>query len=112
MTYSAVPSISLLWLSTAHPPRTSFSASQREQKSERLDFNCAEQFMMYCKALFFHYPTSHHLILQSKDPAKQKAMGRRSRGETRTCGGVCVKELRLRGIGGNSAETRLGGMCC
>ena len=32
---------------------------------------------MYCKSLFFHDHTSGEKILKSKDPAKQKAIGRK-----------------------------------
>ncbi|KXJ89494.1 hypothetical protein Micbo1qcDRAFT_206429 [Microdochium bolleyi] len=39
-------------------------------------FNCAEQFMMYCKAGRFHDKTAQKLILATKDPKEQKRLAR------------------------------------
>ena len=40
-------------------------------------FNCAEQFMMSMKALRFHDFETNELIMKSKDPREQKALGRK-----------------------------------
>ncbi|KAI1212629.1 DUF1768-domain-containing protein [Annulohypoxylon truncatum] len=39
-------------------------------------FNCAEQFMMYCKAGRFHDSATQKLILATQDPKEQKRLGR------------------------------------
>lgn len=43
-------------------------------------FNCAEQFMMYSKALLFHDLSSADAILKSKKPRTQKSLGRKISG--------------------------------
>jgi len=43
-------------------------------------FNCAEQFMMYCKAGRFHDKTAQQLILATKDPKEQKRIARETKG--------------------------------
>lgn len=45
-----------------------------------ITFNCAEQFMMYCKAMLFGDRMIANLILASKDPKEQKEYGRDVRG--------------------------------
>ncbi|KAI1452127.1 hypothetical protein F4805DRAFT_47103 [Annulohypoxylon moriforme] len=42
----------------------------------QVDFNCAEQFMMYCKAGRFNDSETQKLILDTDDPKEQKALGR------------------------------------
>lgn len=42
-----------------------------------LDFNCAEQFMMACKAALFADWETLDLIMQTTDPSEQKALGRK-----------------------------------
>lgn len=44
-----------------------------------LKFNCAEQFMMYGKAILFHDFETAELILQAASPKDQKALGRKIR---------------------------------
>ena len=43
---------------------------------DKKTFNCAEQYMMYCKALLFRDVESADKILLANDPKIQKAMGR------------------------------------
>ncbi|VUC20315.1 unnamed protein product [Clonostachys rosea] len=43
-------------------------------------FNCAEQFMMYCKAGRFHDTETQRLVLATKDPKEQKRLARLTRG--------------------------------
>lgn len=43
-------------------------------------FNCAEQYMMYCKAVLFKDVTSSQLILRTQTPREQKELGRKIRG--------------------------------
>jgi ribA/ribD-fused uncharacterized protein len=42
----------------------------------KVSFNCAEQFMMYAKAIYFHETHSATRILASIDPKEQKRLGR------------------------------------
>jgi ribA/ribD-fused uncharacterized protein len=42
-----------------------------------VQFNCAEKYMMYMKAKTFNDDNSAALILQTKDPGVQKALGRK-----------------------------------
>jgi ribA/ribD-fused uncharacterized protein len=74
-----VPLSSLSWLKLAHPANASNTLSP-EDETGSLEFNCAEQFMMYCKAIFFSDPASAGKIMQSEDPAHQKKMGRSVKG--------------------------------
>ncbi|KAH7041486.1 uncharacterized protein B0I36DRAFT_392516 [Microdochium trichocladiopsis] len=43
-------------------------------------FNCAEQFMMYCKAGRFRDKTTQQLILATKDPKEQKRIASKAKG--------------------------------
>lgn len=43
-------------------------------------FNCAEQFMMYCKAGRFHDSETQRLILATHDPKEQKRLARLTKG--------------------------------
>lgn len=43
----------------------------------RMNFNCGEQYMMYCKAALNNDKDSIALIMAEKDPRKQKALGRK-----------------------------------
>lgn len=43
-------------------------------------FNCAEQFMMYCKAGRFHDAVTQKLILATHDPKEQKRLARLTKG--------------------------------
>jgi ribA/ribD-fused uncharacterized protein len=74
-----VPNSSLSWLKSANPANTSKNLSA-EDETGTLEFNCAEQFMMYCKALFFSDPASGQLIMASEDPKEQKKFGRKVKG--------------------------------
>lgn len=40
-------------------------------------FNCAEQWMMYSKAILFNDKSTAQLILNSRSPKEQKALGRK-----------------------------------
>jgi ribA/ribD-fused uncharacterized protein len=53
---------------------------KKKQEEETLTFNCAEQYMMYCKAIFFNDHKAAAKILFSKDPRDQKALGRQVQG--------------------------------
>jgi ribA/ribD-fused uncharacterized protein len=75
LTTFEVPISSLTWLQTAHPKASSLSACTLPS-TETIKFNCAEQFMMYCKTLYFHDPSSSCQILASPDPKEQKKLGR------------------------------------
>jgi ribA/ribD-fused uncharacterized protein len=50
-----------------------------EQTAE-VTFNCAEQYMMYAKALYFNDADSAKDILRAKPPGKQKGIGRKVKG--------------------------------
>jgi ribA/ribD-fused uncharacterized protein len=41
-----------------------------------MEFNCAEQYMMYKKAMLFNDTQRAELIMKKKDPREQKALGR------------------------------------
>jgi len=41
-----------------------------------IEFNCAEQFMMYCKAMLFGDRMIANLVIVSNDPKEQKQFGR------------------------------------
>lgn len=43
-------------------------------------FNCAEQFMMYCKAGRFHDTNTQRLVLATNDPKEQKRLARLTKG--------------------------------
>ncbi|KAJ1324338.1 NADAR domain-containing protein [Microdochium nivale] len=43
-------------------------------------FNCAEQFMMYCKAGLFHDMATQKLILATRDPKEQKRLASKAKG--------------------------------
>jgi len=45
-------------------------------KINNIQFNCAEQFMMYSKAILFNDTETAHQILAEQKPAKQKKLGR------------------------------------
>ncbi|KAE9978987.1 hypothetical protein BLS_000157 [Venturia inaequalis] len=52
----------------------------QKQKEETITFSCCEQYMMYCKALFFQDTPSAKRILSTSSPKEQKAMGRSVKG--------------------------------
>ncbi|KAI9740214.1 MAG: hypothetical protein M1834_004792 [Cirrosporium novae-zelandiae] len=65
--------------STFTVPATAFStflAQSPTTNTTTITFNCAEQFMMYCKALHFSDAASAASILAAPDPQTQKALGR------------------------------------
>ncbi|KAG4440945.1 hypothetical protein IFR05_003574 [Cadophora sp. M221] len=77
----AFPRESLTWLRTAHPGHTEFEPvspppSSSELVPTEIEFNCTEQFMMLCKALYFHDKISANLIMATNDPSLQKKYGR------------------------------------
>jgi ribA/ribD-fused uncharacterized protein len=74
-----VPISTLSWLKFAHPKNTTQTLAP-EDEFGTLEFNCAEQFMMYCKAVFFSDQASAEKIMGSEDPAHQKKMGRLVKG--------------------------------
>lgn len=43
---------------------------------DQIEYNCAEQYMMYHKALLFNDMKISKLILKTKQPGKQKELGR------------------------------------
>ncbi|KAK1986693.1 hypothetical protein LZ30DRAFT_746308 [Colletotrichum cereale] len=47
-----------------------------------ITFNCAEQFMMYCKAARFHDTARQARVLATSSPKEQKALGRATIGFT------------------------------
>ncbi|KAJ9299332.1 hypothetical protein DTO271G3_2954 [Paecilomyces variotii] len=47
-----------------------------------ITFNCAEQFMMYCKAGRFHDRETQRRVLATKSPKEQKRLGRLTAGFT------------------------------
>ncbi|EFQ30047.1 uncharacterized protein GLRG_05191 [Colletotrichum graminicola M1.001] len=47
-----------------------------------ITFNCAEQFMMYCKAARFHDYETQARVLSTSSPKEQKAHGRATAGFT------------------------------
>lgn len=53
-----------------------------EGPADILTFRCAEQFMMFCKAVRFGDRECQRLILDSPDPSKQKVLGQRVRNFT------------------------------
>ncbi|XMA12586.1 hypothetical protein WAI453_005377 [Rhynchosporium graminicola] len=79
-----VPRETLEWLRTAHPAHAeSHAESSPPPKPINTDaaptdikFNCAEQFLMFCKALYFHDKVSANLIMATNDPSLQKKYGR------------------------------------
>ncbi|KAI2616842.1 hypothetical protein GGR54DRAFT_223927 [Hypoxylon sp. NC1633] len=46
----------------------------------QISFNCAEQFMMYCKAGRFHDSATQKLVLAAHSPKEQKRLGRLTKG--------------------------------
>jgi hypothetical protein len=64
-----VPTSSLDYLAAAAPPAT-----------PTLTFSSAEQYMMYCKAIFFNDPDSAAKILRTSKPRAQKGIGRKVAG--------------------------------
>lgn len=50
--------------------------------SNGTEYNCAEQYMMYMKAMYFEDCVIGNDILKSKDPREQKALGRKVKGFT------------------------------
>ncbi|KAL2068067.1 hypothetical protein VTL71DRAFT_16165 [Oculimacula yallundae] len=76
-----VPRESLTWLRIAHPGHADISSNPTEPPNvasapTNLSFNCAEQFMMFCKALYFHHKHSANLIMSTTSPSLQKKYGR------------------------------------
>lgn len=47
---------------------------------QQIYFNCAEQFMMYCRAGRFHDSETQRLILATRDPKEQKRLARLTKG--------------------------------
>lgn len=45
--------------------------------NKKITFNCAEQYMMYSKALLSNDLKSAKAIMETKDPKKQKLLGRK-----------------------------------
>jgi hypothetical protein len=72
---------SLFFLATfAFTPRTASSIFATHNTS--IDFSCAEQSHMFCKALFFSSPTICARSLATADPKEQKKLGRQIPGFT------------------------------
>ncbi len=73
-----VPTATLDWLRTAHPMHNEASppTCTFRPEGEALEFNCAEQFMMCCKALYFNDQNAWNLIRETTDPSVQKKHGR------------------------------------
>lgn len=72
-----VPTNTLGWLRTAHPMHAEASppTSAFRPEGEKIEFNCAEQFMMCCKTIYFNDQDSSNLIRETNDPAVQKKQG-------------------------------------
>jgi ribA/ribD-fused uncharacterized protein len=49
-------------------------------KVKGIEFNCTEQFMMYCKAMLFGDRDMAAAILAAREPQAQKMLGRKVRG--------------------------------
>ncbi|KAI1780826.1 hypothetical protein F4818DRAFT_396998 [Hypoxylon cercidicola] len=81
-------------VSFANGIRATFTVSKAEMSSlvghpideddpagwQPIYFNCAEQFMMYCKAGRFHDSATQKLILTTHDPKEQKRLARLTKG--------------------------------
>lgn len=64
----------IFFFKTSHP----FSQWYRcKFDAEGLEFNCAEQFMMYKKAVLFNDFEKADLIMKTTEPRKQKEIGRK-----------------------------------
>lgn len=75
----SVPVSSLTWLRTAHPKIKILPALNPDHEIDTdgyMSFNCAEQFMMYAKALYFYDLPSSSQIMATPDPKEQKSLGR------------------------------------
>lgn len=53
---------------------------KRTFEFEGVKFNCAEQYMMYIKALLFNDEETAAAIMKTSDPSRQKAWGRKVKG--------------------------------
>lgn len=61
----------------AAPPQGVFSNWYKKSfEHDGKRFNCSEQYMMYAKAIVFGDEETAALIMKSKDPREQKALGR------------------------------------
>ena len=47
-------------------------------KFEQMSFNCAEQFMMFSKTVFFQDYETAKAVMRSDSPKEQKALGRKT----------------------------------
>lgn len=56
------------------------NTAQQKPKEETMTFGCCEQYMMYCKALYFQDAASATRILSTSNPKEQKAIGRSVKG--------------------------------
>jgi ribA/ribD-fused uncharacterized protein len=60
--------------------RETNAAAMAEIPSGTMTFNCAEQYMMYCKSIFFNDVYSAQATLETNDPRLQKSIGRSIQG--------------------------------
>jgi len=72
-----VSASTLTWISTAHPAQASKASSTPEAGTGTIEFNCAEQFMMYAKSLIFHDgPSGSKILLSKTHPNKRSWVGK------------------------------------
>jgi ribA/ribD-fused uncharacterized protein len=62
-----------------------------------MEFNCAEQFMMYKKAILFGDSAVAKQILATKSPKKQKQLGRLVKNFDATVWGACKEDIVIEG---------------
>ncbi len=63
-----------------------------KMRIDGVDYSCAEQFMMAMKAQVFNDEDAYEKIMATKDPRKQKAIGRKVRNFDPTEWGKVAKE--------------------
>ncbi|TLD39504.1 DUF1768-domain-containing protein [Venturia nashicola] len=56
---------------------SSVGNNARKREEGTVTFGCCEQYMKYCKAVFFHDTASAKRIMSSSNPKEQKAIGRK-----------------------------------
>ena len=69
-------------------------------------YNCAEQYMMYQKALLFHDEESAKLILQARKPWTQKSLGRKISNFDENIWKSKCKEIVLKGNFGKFGQNK------
>lgn len=59
---------------------TKEDTTTKDENDGLIHFNCAEQFMMYCKAARFHDAATQARIMATSSPKEQKRLGKLTRG--------------------------------